>query len=109
MRIETVWARRTYDVWGNSRDGYEVNDSYPRGNVKISCEVETYNAGTPYEFRGAYPSDTAIRRVFGINPKTEISLDGDDVSIYVMRDRDGYPIGELSCVSHKSLSPIRGS
>ena len=31
---------------------------------------------------------------------------GDDVNIYVNRERDGYQIGEMRCVSHSSLSPI---
>lgn len=31
----------------------------------------------------------------------------DDITIYVNRERDGYPIGELQCVSHSALSPIK--
>lgn len=26
--IKTTWELRTYDVWGNAKDGYEVNDSF---------------------------------------------------------------------------------
>lgn len=107
MRIKTLWEMRTYDVLGNPRDGYEVNDSYSHGTVEIPCRVETYNVGTDGEFKGAYPSDTAIRRVFGLGPRVKISLDGDDISIYVSREHDGYPIGELNCISHTSLSPIK--
>ena len=67
--VLTVWESATYDVRGNARDGYEVNDVYRRRTpIEIQCKVETYN---------------------------------------VNRARDGYPLGELTCVSHESLSPIR--
>ncbi len=36
-----------------------------------------------------------------------IDTDGDDLTIYVERERDGYPIGEMRCISHASLSPVR--
>lgn len=104
-RIKTTWDVRTFDVWGNAKDGYDVNDVYSQSETDIMCEVETFNAGQPGEFQGAYPSDYAIRRVFGVGCKIE--TDGDDIHIAVSRARDGYPIGSLDCVSHASLSPIR--
>jgi hypothetical protein len=105
-RVKTTWAVRTYDVWGNARDGFDVNDSYSQGEVEIVCRVHLYNIGTPQEFKSATPSDKQIREVFGIG-RTRIDTDGDDLTIYVNRHRDGYPIGELYCTSHESLSPIR--
>lgn len=103
--IETTWELRTYDVWGNARDGYEVNDTYSEGEVTLRTPVTIYNVGTPREFRGAYPTDGQIKRVFGVNCRIE--TDGDDLTIYVNRSRDSYPIGEMHCVSHVSLSPIK--
>ncbi len=106
MRTEqTTWELWTYDVWGNPDDGYEVNDRCRHGSVEIDCPIEVYNEGTPMEFRGASPTDKQIRAAFGV--RCAIDTDGDDVTIYVNRERDGYPIGELLCVSHESLSPIR--
>ena len=26
MKIETIWELWNYDVWGNAKDGFEVND-----------------------------------------------------------------------------------
>lgn len=103
--IRTKWTLRTYDVWGNARDGYEVNDSYGAGEVELHIPQTRYNVGTPQEFLGASPSDRQIKRAFDV--RCRIETDGDDLHIYVNRERDGYPIGEMFCISHESLSPIR--
>ena len=104
--IETTWEIRTYDVWGNAKDGYEVNDSYRAGEVTLRLKVKVNNAGTPQEFLSAYPTDSQIREALSLR-RIKIETDGDDLSIYVNRARDSYPCGELYCTSHKSLSPIR--
>ncbi len=105
--VTTEWELATYDVWGNARDGYDVNDVYRRREpITLILKVEKYNVGTPSEFESATPTDRQLRRVFGLG-KIQIDTDGDDLTIYVNRMRDSYPIGELYCVSHDSLSPIR--
>jgi len=104
--ITTQWQWATYDVWGNAHDGYDVNDVYRHGTETLVLTVNTYNQGTPPQFDSASPTDRQLRRVFGLG-KTQLDTDGDDLTIYVNRARDGYPIGELHCVSHKSLSPIQ--
>lgn len=104
--VDTTWELWSYDVWGNATDGYDVNDrscfdrAYP-----LALTVERFNADKPGEFFGAYPSDAQIREAFGIRCRFE--TDGDDLTIHVTRERDGYPIGEMLCTSHASLSPIR--
>lgn len=105
-RIKTVWEIWTYDVWGNARDGFEVNDRSRIGKTELFLDVEINNPGTPHEFNSAFPSNAQIRRAFGLRPY-RLDVDGDDVTVYVNRERDGYPIGEMYCVSHESLSPIR--
>jgi ribosomal protein L32 len=57
------------------------------------------------EFESAYPSDYQIKKLFGVGCK--ISTEGDDLTIYVNRESDNYPIGELHCIDFDSLSPIR--
>lgn len=104
--IKTTWKLATYDVWGNPQDGYEVNDVYGKGSVEIACAVERFNVGTPQEFEAASPSNRQIRQAFGLG-RVHLKLGGDDMQITVNRARDGYPIGEMTCTSHSSLSPIR--
>lgn len=104
--IDTTWEVIDYDVWGNARDGYEVNQSFRRGTVDLRLKVEVNNPGTPQQFESAYPTDRQIRKALDLRP-FKMSIDGDDTHIYVNRERDSYPAGELRCVSHSSLSPIR--
>ena len=103
--IPTTWDLRTYDVWGNARDGYEVNDNYSAGSVDLRIPQTRYNAGTPQEFVSASPTNRQIKRAFGVT--CHIETDGDDLTVYVTRKRDSYPIGEMHCTSHVSLSPVR--
>jgi hypothetical protein len=106
-RISTQWELWSYDIWGNDQDGYDVNDrSCFDRDYHLDLAIELNNPGTPYEFRSGYPSDRQIRRAFGLT-NIRLSLQGDDTTIYVERERDGYPIGEMHCWSHDSLSPIR--
>jgi hypothetical protein len=104
--IDTTWELRTYDVWGNAKDGYAVNDTHRAGETTIRCKVEVNNAGTPQEFLSAFPSDSQIRRALSLR-RFKLETDGDDLHIYVNRAKDGYPCGELYCTSHDSLSPVR--
>jgi hypothetical protein len=105
--VSTTWEIWTYDVWVNAEDGYEVNDRYSRSRAHVlKLKIEGNNrAGTPEYFESATPSDYALQQIFGFSGAIE--TDGDDLSIYVRRERDGYPLGEIHCVSHASLSPIR--
>lgn len=103
--IDTQWEVITYDVWGNARDGYDVNNTFKVDVVDLRLKIETNNPGTDYEFISAYPSDYQIRQALDC-PRIQIETDGDDMTIYVNRERDSYPLGELRCISHESLSPI---
>ncbi len=106
--IATTWELRShFDVWGNARDGYEVNNSTVIGEVKLRIPVTINNLGTEHEFASAYPTDKQIRAAFGVRCRLE--MDGDDTHISVSRERDGYPIGEMYCTSHGSLSSIRAT
>ena len=105
--IKTTWEIWTYDVWGNAKDGYDVNDRYCQDrNYELNLEIKEYNAGKPGAFKAVYPTDKQIRQVFGLR-NIQIETSGDDINIYITRARDDYPIGEMICVSHDSLSPVR--
>lgn len=105
--IKTVWEFATYDVWGNAKDGYQVNDTYRSSReLEIRAQVKVNNEGKPGQFESAHLTDYQIRQVFGCG-RVRLDVQGDDLTYYVNRERDGYPIGELHCVSHESLSPIR--
>ena len=105
--LETAWEIRTYDIWGNSKEGYEVNNSFVVDrNYPMTLDVTVNNAGTPQEFLSAYPSDRQIRKALDLR-SIQLDLDGDDLIIYVNRASNGYPCGELRCTSHESLSPIK--
>lgn len=103
--VKTVWELWSYDVWGNRQDGYDVNDRlcFNREYV-INVKIKTNNPGSPREFQSAYPSDYQIKKAFGVSCKIETR--GDDLNIYIDRASDGYPLGEMICISHESLSPI---
>lgn len=106
--IETAWEIWTYDVWGNADDGYEVNDrSCQDRHYELTLPIEINNIGTEREFESAYPTDEQIRDMFGVDAVIDRGI-GDDVSIYITLGNDeGYPLGEMLCVSHDSLCPPR--
>ena len=106
--LNTQWEIRTYDVWGNAKDGYDVNNVFVvHRKYDLAIPVSTYNIGTPQQFSSASPTDKQIKEALGLSPNMRIDTDGDDLTIYVNRERDSYPLGELHCISHDSLSPIR--
>ena len=73
------------DVWGNSEDGFEVNDTRRIGSV-------------------SFPSDASDKVIFaalkkefgGSTTGLEISSQSDDVLIFVDRKKDGKPMYTLS-------------
>ena len=107
-KINTLWECWSYDVWGNQRDGYEVNDRYCiHREYPLTLIVETNNQGTGQEFRSAYPSAKQIREALDIRERVWLEFEGDDMAIYVSHKSTGYPVGEMHCISHTRLSPIR--
>jgi len=106
--LNTTWEIWDYDVWGNEEEGYTVNNRF---NVyreyPIACPVSTYNRGKKGQFSSATPTDEQIREALDISPTVQIETTGDDLSIYVNEAETGYPLGEMLCTSHASLSRIR--
>lgn len=112
MKVKTVWEVKGYNLLGNKKDGYEVNDAfYLEHDYELTLDVKTYNTGTPQEFKSAYPTDRQIKEALDVNGRAKIDTEGDDLTIYVHATAAKYggfmPLGELHCISHESLSPIR--
>lgn len=103
--LKTKWSIRLYEVWGNARDGFEVNDSFHVDDVELTLTKIYNNKGTRQAFISAYPSNRQIRKIFGLG-KQKLDLQGDDIHIYVYLEKNGYSVGEMFCTSHSSLSPI---
>jgi hypothetical protein len=69
------------DVWGNSEDGYEVNDCIATDNI-----IELSDDWTPKDIAEQIMEDRTIR----------LSIEGDeDFTLYVDREEDGRPLVEL--------------
>ena len=81
------WRFWSYDVWGNAREGFEVNDRYEIDKVYIDDSI----------IENKKKLATLIRKIYGLK-KIQLSFDGDDRVIYIEATRDGYPIGEMELV-----------
>ena len=83
----------TYDVWGNARDGFEVNDRYGQGIITIRVKETIYNQGTPQEFSDYSPTDLQLSRAVGA---CGLEWDGEsDYTLYATCARSGKPVCEL--------------
>lgn len=91
MKTKTMTFKLyTYDVWGNSRDGFEVNDRYSNGMVTIRVKESKYNVGTPQEFSSFHPTNLQLSRAVGAKG---LEWDGEsDYTLYAALKRNGRPI-----------------
>ena len=85
----------TYDVWGNARDGFDVNDRYKSGTVDIRCKRQVFNEGTEHQFESFEPTDRQLSIAAAFCGS--VTWDGDG-NIYYATARNGKPIGELHYV-----------
>lgn len=103
--ITSSWQGWTYDVWGNARDGWEVNDrSCFDRNILISARPRLYNcpaiplpgstsASCDLSFVSFIPSDRELLWAIGAKGLV-VGDEGDDTHIYLDL-RNGKPYGEL--------------
>lgn len=107
--VVAICEYRTFDVWGNAKDGYEINDSFNQGEIEIPACVDVCNmpllpgpdSGSAkldpaMAFVSFYMTDRSIKRTLGI--KGAIEIDGDDMNYHITRERDGYPLADLHIV-----------
>lgn len=111
--VQTSWQLITYEVWGNAKDGFDVNDSHTIDrDYRLTLPIRLVNPGATNVFQTATPSMRDIRKAFGWSGgKLDIS-GGDDVTIEINLARNGKPLGEMRLNDDKpdhavSLSPIK--
>jgi hypothetical protein len=85
----------TYDVWGNARDGFDVNDVYRHGTVDIRCKLEVYNEGTEHEFAAWIPTDRQLSIACGCRGVSWDNGADPDHLISCEDRRNGKPVGEV--------------
>lgn len=90
LRKYSLWS---YDVWGNARDGFEVNDRFRCGTVTIKCKATVYNQGTSQEFISFDPTDRQLSRAAGVHG---VEWEGiTDEGFHATAKSNGKPICEL--------------
>ena len=99
LRRYQLW---TYDIWGNARDGFEVNNRYKCGTIEIKCKLHVYNAGTDFEFADYSPTDLQLSRAVKPNKTIRLSWEGEtEYTLYASNNRNGCPICELEFLPPK--------
>lgn len=89
VRTFEVW---TYDVWGNAKDGFEVNDRCCiNRKVTIRCKAEVFNKSTDMEFVIYEPTDRQLSYASGFR---RCQWDG-QYGVYEAETANGRPIGQL--------------
>lgn len=80
--LATVWS---YDVWGNAKVGYEVNDRSKFGEFTTYRSVLEQNKGVLRFLKdiGFLKKSTQLR---------QLEIEGDDMTIYVNAAKDSYPL-----------------
>lgn len=86
---------RTYDVWGNARDGFDVNDRRSQGTVEIRCKLEVFNPGTESEFATWTPTDRQLSRACGFRGVSWDRSGDPDYTIDCEVSRNGRPVGQV--------------
>lgn len=76
----------TYDVWGNSKDGYDINNTF-RTNIVLELKPNFSDKELIKQLNKHYFSRKHQARSF--------LIDGDDQFITVNSAKDYYPICEL--------------
>jgi hypothetical protein len=111
-RAIAVCEWRTYDVLGNARDGFEVNDSYNQGEIEIPVELILHNVPSELPSVGrtgrgnadillSYEmADKDIRKALDI--KCGFETDGDDVHIYINKRSNGKPMAEITILRYEA-------
>lgn len=96
-----------YDVWGNEKDGFTVNDRYcANREFVIWSNPKTYNRGTAQQFTDFSPTNQQILDALidagkfkDIITLADVEIEGDDQYIYITNAKTGRSECELVLVS----------
>ena len=103
------------DVWGNARDGFEINAVYrTRDEVECTAVLKRYNEGRPGEFYQYEPLDKYMVRALkeaGLLRKgthvSSLAIDGEnDATLYIEDARTGEPLWHLECLEPQQLASV---
>ena len=93
-----------YDVWGNAKDGFEVNDrSCSNRDFVILSNPKTYNRGKTGQFTAFNPTDQQVLQALVKAGElkesaltADIEIEGDGENMYLVDIDAGYcPLCEL--------------
>lgn len=101
IREYRLW---TYDVWGNARDGFDVNDRASHGYVTVKCRLEIFNAGTAQEFATWEPTDRQLARASGF---VGCEWEGQEGYYDAAQKSNGRPVGLLDEENRPELDAER--
>lgn len=82
-----TWKIVSLDVWGNRKDGYEINNATYSGK-----EIELPAEPTDAQVRLALIHAGYLKKSMRLD---RLEFDGDDALIQVSRKSDGYPIVQI--------------
>lgn len=87
----------TYDVWGNAKDGYEVNDVFSRGHIEIPVSVlELRNSDDFHSFDSRLMKSLRKVGVLKGFQCRSVEIEGEpDYTLYFNQKRDSLPLCEL--------------
>jgi hypothetical protein len=125
-----VYSLRTYDVWGNSEDGFEVNNVFDQGTIDVPFHPTIHNIAahpgasdqfrtfpaTPshtlndLQFINWYPSEDELTEAL---QSGSVDWSGDDMVAYAEDPDTGEPLCELHLIGWRDaddeLIPIDNS
>jgi hypothetical protein len=87
-----IYTLRVYDVWGNEQDGYDVNDTFTIGEVRIRCRAEVHNPGMPSEFIDYVPTERQLALAVG---EKGLVWSGESDDVLFAETKRGKPVCEL--------------
>lgn len=117
-KIVAICEWETFDVWGNAREGYAVNQSFSQGQIEIPAVVVISNMpripGAFDRYRSFskednsfscemsisfHIEDEALKKALGIT--CQIEVDGDGECYTIDRAKDDFPIATVRIIGWK--------
>jgi hypothetical protein len=100
----TKWNVFVYEVW-EGKDGFHINETYKKGTVLLDLKPigSGFKGGVKRTFYSL--NERQIRDVLAL-PNVRLSISWNGTSVYVEQAINGFPLGELHCVSHANIEVV---